>query len=168
VPRVAIRRTRASKTRGKSYLWVEPKESGGGRNLSCCPARSRRGPPGPAYRGGPRYDRRIDGLRAQIKRVVFFIHSGIPRNPRSDEENGRLSGRPFESTNCPLSLSLSLSLAPERREGEADHAMIFIPSFREEAPATGRRPCAVASFEELSLLPSPSVCLSLTLSLPRY
>lgn len=40
----------------------------------------------------------------QIKRVVFFIHSEIPRNPRSDEENGRLSGRLLESTNCPLFL----------------------------------------------------------------
>lgn len=40
----------------------------------------------------------------QIKRVVFFIHSEIPRNSRSDEENNRLSGRLFESTNCSLFL----------------------------------------------------------------
>lgn len=53
----------------------------------------------------------------QIKRVVFFIHSEIPRNPRSDEENGRLSGRLLESTNCPLLLLFFLSETKGKREG---------------------------------------------------
>lgn len=57
VPRVAIRRTRASKTRRKSYLWGkrEAEEVG----IYCTAPRAempRLPPPG-------RYDRRIDGLR---------------------------------------------------------------------------------------------------------
>lgn len=139
MPRVAIRRTRASKTRGKSYLWGqrEAKEAG----IYCDAPRARTGAPGP-FRAGTTVESMGFG---QIKRVVFFIYSGIPRNPHSDEEYGRLSGRLLGSTNCPLYVLFLFPPddATQGRKAEEGNAMIFIPSLRE--CSRGRRPCSVAS-----------------------
>lgn len=109
VPRVAIRRTRASKTRRKSYLWGkrETEEVG----IYCAVPRAE-------IHGFAPAGTIVESMGFdQIKRVVFFIHPGIPRNSRSDDENGRLSGRFLKSTNCPLFL-LFFSLWTGRVEGE--------------------------------------------------
>lgn len=136
MPRVAIRRTRASKTRGKSYLWGQREAEEAG--IYCGAPRARIGTPVP-LRAGTIVESMGFG---QIKRVVFFIHSGIPRNPRSDEENGRLSGRLLGSTNC--SLSLSRSSAIEERQGGKLRGNDFY-SFIEMKLSKDRRTRNVAS-----------------------
>jgi len=84
----------------------------------------------------------------QIKRVVFFIHSEIPRNPRSDEENNRLSGRLSESTNCSLFLLFFPLKRYELWEERKNQCNDFIFSLRRNSRLMVG-PCTFSS-EELS------------------
>lgn len=101
MPRVAIRRTRASKTRGKSYQGKGKEEgiycAATTRSFGIRRARIQRGYGSP----DPRLDTVCPCLD-QIKRVVFFVHPGFRSVLLGYEGNGSLKAA---SSNQQIALS---------------------------------------------------------------
>lgn len=138
MPRVAIRRTRASKTRGKSYQGKGKEEgiycAATTRSFGIRRARIQRGYGSP----DPRLDTVCPCLD-QIKRVVFFVHPGFRSVLLGYEGNGSLKAA---SSNQQIALS-----SPGSRGGAGSRDDFIRPSRFQSPFETSERPILVRTLE---------------------